>query len=112
MAMSDAEINKLILKLRNKYSEYSKKNPAWFNREAFEERLTMAFQNKMNMEGFILAEISNFEKIKSKYEKKKSEKPFADQVERIIGEHLARMKKYPEIRFHPKAGVEISHFYR
>jgi hypothetical protein len=111
MAMSDDEINKLIWKLRNKYTEYSKKNPTWFNRDAFEERLIMALKNKMNMEGFILAEISNFEQIKNRYEKKKSVKSFAEQVEQIIDEQLFRIKKYPEIRFHPKAGVEISHLY-
>jgi hypothetical protein len=63
------------------------------------------------MEAFILAEIANFEKIKEKYEKKKGEKPFSAQVDRIIDEITARIRKYPEIKFHPKAGMEISHFY-
>jgi hypothetical protein len=111
MAMSDDEINKLIGKLRNKYKEYSQKNSTWFNRDAFEERLIMALKNKMNLEGFILAEISNFEQIKNRYERKKNIKSFAEQVERIIDEQLFRIKKYPGIRFHPKAGVEISHLY-
>jgi hypothetical protein len=111
MAMTSAEISELVEKLKNKYSEYSRKNPTWFNREAFEERLLMAVKNRMNMEGFILAEISNFEKIKTKYEKKKNEKSFSQQVDRIIDEQLARIKKYPAIIFHPKAGVELSHFY-
>jgi hypothetical protein len=111
MAMTDSEINKLVEKLKNKYSEYSRKNPVWFNLDAFEDRLLMAVRNRMNMEGFILAEISNFEKIRTKYEKKKNEKSFSQQVDRIIDEQLARIKKYDEIKFHPKAGVEISHFY-
>jgi hypothetical protein len=111
MAMTDAEINKLVEKLKNKYSEYSRKNPTWFNREAFEERLLMAVRNNMNMEGFILAEISNFEKVKTRYEKRKKRSSFAEQVDRIIDEQLARIKKYPAVDFHPKAGVEISHFY-
>ncbi len=111
MPMTDAEINKLVGKLRNKYSEFSGKNPVWFDLGAFEDRLHMAVQNKMNLEGFILAEISNFEKTRVKYEKKKNEKSFSDKVDRIIDEQLARIKKYEPIKFNPKAGVEISHFY-
>ena len=111
MAMTDGEIKQLIEKLKQRYSEYSKKNPTWFNVDAFDERLLMAIKNRMNMEAFILAEIANFEKIKEKYDKKKSEKSFAEQVDRIIDEITARIKKYPEMKFHPKAGLEISHFY-
>ncbi|TFH38149.1 MAG: hypothetical protein E4G96_10850, partial [Chrysiogenales bacterium] len=111
MTMSVAEINQLVVKLKQKYSEYSEKNPTWFNRQAFEERLLMAVRNRMNMEAFILAEVSNFEKVRERYEKKKGEKPFAQQVDRIIEEMTARIMKYPEIRFHPKAGMEISRFY-
>jgi hypothetical protein len=111
MAMTDSEIIRLVEKLRQRYSEYSKKNPTWFNTGAFEERLRMARVNDMNMEAFILAEIANFEKVKEKYEKKKSEKSFSEQVDTIIDEMTARIKKYPEIPFHPKAGLEIRHFY-
>jgi hypothetical protein len=111
MPMTDGEIKQLIEKLKQRYSEYSKKNPTWFNADSFDERLLMAVKNRMNMEAFILAEIANFEKIKEKYDKKKSEKSFAEQVDRIIDEITARIKKYPEIKFHPKAGLEISHFY-
>ncbi len=111
MAMSEGEIGQLIEKLKKRYSEYSKKNATWFNVEAFNDRLIMAYRNRMNMEAFILAEISNFEKIKDKYDKKKNEKSFSEQVDRIIDEITARMKKYPAIQFHPKAGLEITHFY-
>lgn len=111
MAMSDDEINRLIEKLKQKYAEYSEKNPTWFNNDAFQDRLLVAIRNRMNREAFILAEIANFEKVREKYEKKKSEKSFSEQVDRIIDEQLARIKKYPEIRFHPRAGVEIAHLY-
>lgn len=111
MAMTDEELSRLLQKLKQKYEEHSKKNPTWFNREAFEERLATALRNRMNMEAFILAEIANFEKVRERYEKKKGEKPFSERVDRIIGEMQARIEKYPEIRFHPKAGVEISRFY-
>jgi hypothetical protein len=111
MAMSEDEINLLIEKLKKRYAEYSRKNPTWFNIDAFNERLLMACRNRMNMEAFILAEISNFEKVRRKYDKKKNEKSFSEQVDRIIEEMTARIKKYPAIQFHPKAGVEITHFY-
>ncbi|OHD64345.1 MAG: hypothetical protein A2176_01790 [Spirochaetes bacterium RBG_13_51_14] len=111
MEMSDGEIHQLIEKLKQKYFKYSKKNPTWFNYDAFQERLLIALKNRMNMEAFVLAEIANFEKVREKYEKKKSEKSFTEQVDRIIEEQTARIKKYPEARFHPKAGLEIAHFY-
>ncbi|HOT46852.1 MAG TPA: hypothetical protein PLM53_17910 [Spirochaetota bacterium] len=111
MAMTEGEINRLIDKLKKRYAEYSRKNPTWFNMDAFNDRLLMAYRNRMNLEAFILAEIANFEKVRDKYEKKKNEKSFSDQVDRIIDEITARIKKYPAIRFHPKAGVEITHFY-
>lgn len=112
MPLSQKEIDGLVLKLRERYREYAEKfNPTWFNRDAFEERLSMAKRNRMNMEGFILAEISNFEKVREKYEKKRSQKSFSEEVDRIIEENIARIRKYPEIQFHPRAGVEITHFY-
>jgi hypothetical protein len=111
MAMSDDEIDQLIEKLKQKYTEYSAKNPTWFNYDAFRDRLLVAVKNRMNREAFILAEIANFEKVREKYEKKKNEKSFSEQVDRIIDEQTARIKKYPEIRFHPRAGLEIAHLY-
>ncbi len=111
MAMTEGEINQLIDKLKKRYAEYSRKNSTWFDVDAFNDRLLMAYRNRMNLEAFILAEISNFEKVRGKYEKKKNEKSFSDQVDRIIEEITARIKKYPAIQFHPKAGLEIAHFY-
>lgn len=112
MTLTKDEIEKLIYKLRDKYDEYSLQfNPKWFNRDAFEERLVMARKNRMNLQGFVLAEITNFEKIKDKYDKKKSEKSFSNKVDKILEENLARIKKYPAIDFHPSAGLEISCFY-
>ncbi len=112
MNLSKNEINKLIEKLRQKYSDYGKKaGERWFDRQAFEQRLAMALKNNMNLEGFILAEISSFEKLREKYEKKKSEGSFSEKADRIIEEHAAKIKKYPEIVFHPLAGLEMSHLY-
>lgn len=112
MSLSNEEVNRLVEKLRSRYDEYGKiHNRTWFNRDSFEERLAMALENRMNMEGFILAEITNFEKIRERYEKKKKDRPFSETVDTIIEENTAKIKKYPRIEFHPRAGFEITHFY-
>lgn len=114
MALNKDEVNDLIAKLRGRYREYSDRySQKWFDVKAFDERLSMAIKNRMNLEGFILAEISNFEKLKERYDKKKKlkEKSFSKEVDQIIEENLARIKKYPAIVFHPRCGLEIAHFY-
>jgi len=112
MPLNRDEIEKLIRKLREKYSEYAeKKSASWFNLPAFEERLNMALANKMNLEGFILAEIANFEKLQEGYRKKSEPSAFSLRVDRIIEENTARMEKYPAVEFHVRSGYEISHFY-
>ena len=114
MSLNKTEIDKLVKKIRDKYIDYSRNyNAAWFNIDAFDERLSMAINKRMNLEGFILAEITNFEKLKEKYEsrKKAKENSFTKEVDRIIEENLARIKKYPSVIFHPLCGLEISHFY-
>ncbi len=116
MGLSKFEVDKLIEKLRNDYRDYSARyNPKWFNLRAYEERFLMAIENKMNLEGFVLAEIENFEKIKEKFESrrivKEPVKKFSEKVDSIIEENLSRIKKYPFMPLHESAGVEISHFY-
>ncbi len=112
MSLSNEEIDRLIMKLRQRYKEYSEKyNPVWFNIEAFEQRYIMALENKMNLEGFILAEISNFEKVKEKYDKKVKRRNFSEKVDNMIKENLGRILKYPKIKFHPSADLEMCHFY-
>lgn len=112
MPLSRQEVDILIEKLRGKYRDCAKKySPKWFNADSFEERLRMSLNNRMNLEGFIFAEIAAFEKLKEKYEKKKSAGTFSQKVDRIIEENTARIRKYPAISFHPRAGIEIVHFY-
>lgn len=112
MALSKEEIELLIRKLEDRYREFAERHgDRWFNIASFRERLLMARTNRMNMEAFILAEISNFETLKKRHDKKKSDHSFAERVDRIMEENLARIKKYPEARFHPRAGVEIAHCY-
>jgi len=112
MALSQRELEILLEKLRKKYDDYGEKySKKFFNINSFEERLHITLRNRLNLEGFILAEIATFEKLKEKYEKKKKGNSFAQKVDRIIEDNLARIKKYPPVMFHKKAGVEISHFY-
>lgn len=114
MPLSSNEIEGLVKKLRENYEEYAKKySPKWFDIEQFNERYLHAVRRGMNLEGFILAEISTFEKLKERYEKRKKakENPFSKKVDQIIDENLAKIKKYPQIVFHPSCGVEIGYFY-
>jgi hypothetical protein len=114
MPLSRDEVNELIKKLRDRYKEYSDRHsPRWFDLDAFDTRLSAAIKSRMNMEGFILAEISNFEKLKERYEKKKKmkENSFSKEVDKILEENIARVKKYPQIHFHPRCGIEISYLY-
>ena len=117
MALSEKEIDQLIEKIRKKFKEYSKKyTSGWFNVEGFNDRLKIALEKRMNLEGFLLAEVANLEELKDKHEKerrkgKETENPFTEQVNKIIEDNIQRIKKYREIIFHPKAGIEITHFY-
>ena len=115
MPISNNEIADLLRKLREKYFEYSAIDPVWFNVDAFQERYEMAIRNRMNLEAFLLAEVANFETTKENYDKKKSESEnkdsFAQKIDVIMEENFGKIKKYPEINFHPDAGFEIMHFY-
>jgi len=115
MPISNKEISDLLSKLREKYYEHSQINSVWFNVDAFEDRYQMALKKRMNLEGFLLAEIANFEKIKEGYDKKVSENEnkhsFSKKIDSIMEENFGRVKKYPKIEFHFSAGLEIMHFY-
>ncbi len=112
MSLTTREIELLIKKLRDRYREYGRKySRAWFNIEAFEERYSLAQQKGMNMEGFALAEITNFEKTRERYEKRKSERPFSKMVEDIMERNAERVKKYPPLYFHSDADLVMVHIY-
>jgi hypothetical protein len=117
MGLSDKEIDLLINKVRERYKEsFMEYKSRLFNVEAFEDRLQAALRKRMNLEGFILAEITNFEQLKQKIEeernpKKPEESAFSKQVNQIFEENTARIKKYKEIQFHPLADIEITHLY-
>ncbi len=117
MGLSGKEIDLLINKLRERYKESAiEYKTRVFNIDAFEDRFQLALKKRMNLEGFILSEIANYEKIKQKLEEEKHPRKSegaasSNQINRIIEENTARIKKYNEIQFHPLAGFEIMHFY-
>jgi hypothetical protein len=113
MPLRDDEIALLLFKIRGLFDEYAKKmSPVWFNRNSFEERYRFAIAKKMDIEAFLLAEISNFEKIRSTFEsKKKKTASFSEKVDKIIEKNNSRFAHYPQIDFHPSAAPEIKHLY-
>jgi hypothetical protein len=113
MPLSKDEFNNLVEKLRDRFDDYAKRfSPKWFDRNAFEDRYRMAIVNNMDLDGFILAEIANFEKVREQYEKKKKEKEkFSLKIEKILEDNFARITHYPHIDFHPRAGIEMKYMF-
>ncbi|MBN2402222.1 MAG: hypothetical protein JXN64_07460 [Spirochaetes bacterium] len=117
MGLSDKEIDLLINKVREKYKEsFIEYKSRLFNVEAFEDRLQTALRRRMNLEGFILAEIANFEQIKQRIDEERhpknaGESAFSKQVNKIFEDNTAKIKKYNEIQFHPLADIEMTHLY-
>ncbi len=111
MPLSNVEIKNLIDKLRTKFDEYAfTYSPKYFDRGAFESRLKFAETKKMNLEAFILAEITNFEKIKSDYEKKQGQGEVSRKIDNLIEAQMKAVAKYPSVRLHHHCGVELPHF--
>lgn len=112
MALTGKEIDSLILKIRNQYrenaQEYSEK---WFSLSAFEERLDLALKSKMDMESFLLAEVSNLEKIKERFQEKQKKSQFQSKLDTIAEERHQKIENYPEGEIHPRASEELSRFY-
>jgi len=113
MPISKDEFNNLVEKLRDRFDDYAKRfSPVWFDRNAFEDRYRMAIVNSMDLDGFILAEVANFEKVRDRYDKKKKEKEkFSLKIDKIIDENFARINHYPHVDFHPKAGIEMKYMF-
>jgi hypothetical protein len=113
MSLRADEVNMLLNKIRGLFDEYARTlSPVWFNRSTFEERYRFAITKKMDIQAFLLAEISNFEKIRARFESRRK-KPFSfsDKVDKIIEENNSRFAQYPQINFHPSAAPEVKHLY-
>jgi hypothetical protein len=110
------EISRAVDKIRRRYDEYIYK---YFKprsiKNAFEDRYIEAIKSATDISNFLMAEISAVEELVRREEEKvgggRAEEPakesVTEQVERIVEENLARMRKYPEVPFHPVASEEL-----
>lgn len=100
--LSDREITNVMNKLREQYDKYAGLyGESFFNRKSFEERYIQAIRKGMDLSAFAYAEISLFEDLRKKLEKKqeehriKTEKPFTKKVEKYIEELEDQWQEYP-----------------
>ncbi len=109
------EISRAVEKIRHRYDEYIYKyfKPRTI-RNAFEDRYLEAIKVSADISNFLMAEISAVEELIRREEEKvgsgQAEAPketVSDKVERIVEQNLARMRKYPEVPFHPVASEEL-----
>ena len=102
--LSEQEVKQLIVKLRDKYNEYSEEyGKGYFDKQSFEDRYMEAIRTNMNMDAFACAEITFIEDLKAKAVEKKEEKrikiekPFTKKVEKYIEELEKKWEKYPRL---------------
>jgi hypothetical protein len=110
------EISRAVEKIRRRYDEYIYK---YFKprsiKIAFEDRYIEAIKASTDISNFLMAEISAVEELIRREEEKvgsgQAEEPapesVTERVERVVEENLARMRKYPEVPFHPVASEEL-----
>ncbi len=108
-----SEIEKIVTKIREEYTEYSQLQPAGFKILEFESRYTQILKEKGDIQTFLLSEIDFLEKMKQVYhvQKKKAEIMKESPLNRIIEEQESLFSHYPKIEFHPYARKEIKFFY-
>lgn len=112
MALSEKEIKIMLDKLRDLYGEYAAlHSPSWFNIDELNSRYLHALETGMNLEAFVLAEVSHFEKLKARFEKKNDKGAFTQKVEKMMDDYLEQISRYPSEDFHPDACPEVRHLY-
>lgn len=110
------EISRAVEKIRRRYDEYVYKyfKPRTI-KNAFEDRYIEAIKASTDISNFLMAEISAVEELIRREEERvgsgQAEEPapesVTERVERMVEENLARMRKYPEVPFHPVASEEL-----
>ena len=110
------EISRAVEKIRRRYDEYIYKyfKPRTI-KNAFEDRYIEAIKASTDISNFLMAEISAVEELIRREEERvgsgQAEEPapesVTERVERMVEENLARMRKYPEVPFHPVASEEL-----
>ena len=110
------EISKAVDKIRRRYDEYIYK---YFKprsiKNAFEDRYIEAIKASTDISSFLMAEISAVEELIRREEERvgsgQPEEPAKEsvtqRVERIVEESLERIRKYPDVPFHPVASEEL-----
>jgi hypothetical protein len=110
------EISRAVEKIRRRYDEYIYK---YFKprsiKNAFEDRYIEAIKASTDISNFLMAEISAVEelirreeeRVGSGHAEEPAQESVTERVERIVEENLARMRKYPEVPFHPVASEEL-----
>jgi hypothetical protein len=110
------EISRAVEKIRRRYDEYIYKyfKPRTI-KNAFEDRYIEAIKAATDISNFLMAEISAVEELIRREEERvgsgqpgePAQESVTERVERIVEENLARMRKYPEVPFHPVASEEL-----
>lgn len=113
------EIDKRLERLREKYKEFGEKfGKKIFNYEEFENRLTNALKNRINLEIFVKAEEEALSQLyneiispKKKEKLSEREDAYTKKVNKILEEYENRIKKYPKIDFYDYEDEEIKYLY-
>lgn len=107
------DVDAVVRKLKSLYTKYTDVfGEKIFNLEAFEQRYRDALLNKVNLTNFCHAEITVFEELKKKVEKKSTAEAgasYSNVADRIIEENLQKIRKYRLIDFHPDAEEETKY---
>jgi len=107
------DVDAVIYKLKSLYRKYAETYGAKiFNLQAFEGRYRDALREKVNLTNFCHAEITVFEELKKRVERREPDAEIAtygDVADRIIEENLQRTRGYRFIDFHPEAEEETKH---
>jgi hypothetical protein len=114
--LSPEEISRAVAKIRQRYDEYIYK---YFKPKtlkfAFEERYMQALKGRADISNFLLAEISAVEELigreeahlEAGIEEGERKESIAERVDRIVEENLQKIRKYPDVAFHPTASEEV-----
>ncbi len=111
--ISKEELNNIVNKIREEYSEYAPLHPTGFKLLEFEARFTQVLKEKGDLKKFLLTEIEFLEKMKNLYstQKKKAEIIKNSPINKILDEQESLYTHFPKIEFHPYGRREIKFFY-
>jgi hypothetical protein len=114
--LTPQEISRAVEKIRQRYDQYIYKffKPKTL-KDAFEDRYIAALKSGTDVSMFLMAEISAVEELLRREEERLvSDQPaepakesIAEKVDRIVIEQQERIRKYPEVPFHPVASEEL-----